>query len=119
VKESNVFSALGLALSEKHISQITENTEKTKWWMELLESDGPRPRERSALPNLALRVTARTKKHQPPHCKPVSGAARYRHLAPIRKFRAHDRLTLHNRVTEGLLTIRPEQLRKTSVCLRI
>jgi hypothetical protein len=36
---------LGLALSEKQIPQITENTEKPKWGMELLESVGPRPRQ--------------------------------------------------------------------------
>jgi hypothetical protein len=37
--------ALGLALSEKQIPQITENTEKPKQGMELLESVGPRPRQ--------------------------------------------------------------------------
>jgi len=36
---------LGLALSEKQIPQITENTEKPKQGMELLESVGPRPRQ--------------------------------------------------------------------------
>jgi len=36
---------LGLALSEKQIPQIAENTEKPKQGMELLESVGPRPRQ--------------------------------------------------------------------------
>jgi hypothetical protein len=36
---------LGLALSEKQIPHITENTEKPKQGMELLESVGPRPRQ--------------------------------------------------------------------------
>jgi len=36
---------LGIALSEKQIPQITENTEKPKQAMELLESVGPRPRQ--------------------------------------------------------------------------
>jgi hypothetical protein len=36
---------LGLALSEKQIPQITENTEKPKQGMELLESAGPRPKQ--------------------------------------------------------------------------
>lgn len=45
VPESDVFMPLGLALSEKQIPQITENTEKPKQGMELLESVGPRPRQ--------------------------------------------------------------------------
>jgi hypothetical protein len=45
VPETDVFMPLGLALSEKQIPQITENTEKAKQGMELLESDGPRPRQ--------------------------------------------------------------------------
>jgi hypothetical protein len=45
VPESDVFMSLGLALSEKQIPQITENTEKPKQGMELLESVGPRPRQ--------------------------------------------------------------------------
>ena len=36
---------LGLGLSEKQIPQSTENTEKAKQKMELLESAGPRPRQ--------------------------------------------------------------------------
>jgi hypothetical protein len=35
---------LGLALSEKQIPRIAENAEKSKWSMELLESDSARPR---------------------------------------------------------------------------
>jgi hypothetical protein len=31
--------------SEKQIPQITETTGKSKWWMELLESDSARPRQ--------------------------------------------------------------------------
>jgi hypothetical protein len=44
VHESNVFIPFGLLLSEKQIPQITENTEKSKYWMDLLESDSPCPR---------------------------------------------------------------------------
>jgi hypothetical protein len=36
---------LGLALSEKQIPQIAENTEKRKWLIEVLESDSARPRQ--------------------------------------------------------------------------
>jgi hypothetical protein len=36
------FAPLGLALSEKQISQIAENTEKSQWLMELLEADSAR-----------------------------------------------------------------------------
>jgi hypothetical protein len=39
------FVPLGLALSEKQIPQITENTEKSKSVMELLGSDSARPRQ--------------------------------------------------------------------------
>ena len=39
------FVRLGLALSEKQIPQIVENTEKRKQLMELLESDSARPRQ--------------------------------------------------------------------------
>jgi hypothetical protein len=45
VPESDVFMPLGLGLSEKQIPQLTENTEKSKKGMELLESVGPRPRQ--------------------------------------------------------------------------
>ena len=38
------FVPLGLALSEKQIPQITENTGKSKQLMQLLESDSARPR---------------------------------------------------------------------------
>ena len=38
------FVPLGLALSEKQIPQITENTGKSKQSMELLESDSARPK---------------------------------------------------------------------------
>jgi hypothetical protein len=41
--ESDIFIPLGLAVSEKQIPEITENTVKSKYGMELLESVGPRP----------------------------------------------------------------------------
>jgi hypothetical protein len=44
VQECIVFNPFELSLTEKQISQITENTEKPKQGMELLESVGPRPR---------------------------------------------------------------------------
>jgi uncharacterized protein YbbK (DUF523 family) len=43
VPEPDLFMPSVLALSEKQIPQITENTEKQKKLMELLESDGARP----------------------------------------------------------------------------
>jgi hypothetical protein len=36
---------LGFGLTEKQILQITEDTEKPRWRMELLESVSPRPRQ--------------------------------------------------------------------------
>jgi hypothetical protein len=45
VQECIVFNPFELSLTEKQISQITENTEKPKQGMELLESVGPRARQ--------------------------------------------------------------------------
>lgn len=45
VPESDLVTALGLALSEKQIPQIVENIEKRKQGMELLESDGRHRRQ--------------------------------------------------------------------------
>jgi hypothetical protein len=40
---------LGLALIEKQVPQVDEKTEKAKCRMELLESDGTRPRQAGRL----------------------------------------------------------------------
>jgi hypothetical protein len=45
VPERDLWELLGMALSEKQIPQIIENTEKPKEIKELLESVGPRPRQ--------------------------------------------------------------------------
>jgi hypothetical protein len=58
VPECDLFEPLGLALSEKQIPQIIENTEKPKERMELLESDAA-PKA-GALPGCA------TPRHEPP-----------------------------------------------------
>lgn len=39
------FVLLGLALSEKQIPQVNENTEEVNWLLEPLESVGARPRQ--------------------------------------------------------------------------
>ena len=39
------FEPLGLALSEKQIPQVNENTEEENWLLEPLESVGTRPRQ--------------------------------------------------------------------------
>jgi hypothetical protein len=39
------FGLLGLALSEKQIPQVNENTEEENWLLDPLESVGTRPRQ--------------------------------------------------------------------------
>jgi hypothetical protein len=71
------FEPLGLALSEKQIPQVNENTEEAKWLLEPLESVGTRPRQ--ARYQAALRPDMK--------CFPDSTALPDDTATPIRGFR--------------------------------